>query len=140
MYMFEGTPAECVPQVLAWPKPGGLSVHRLDVADVCAPADSAAEARQLLENELSRLGRESGRSVVLVDGLHLMPTLYPGGPLQPLLAHLRSGGRVLLLIAPPPAGTALPEVAQLNDWRALIRGQLGGAAGERTIVGGGTSA
>ena len=139
MFMFEGTPAECLPRVLAWPRPAGLSIQRLDIADVCAAADSAAEARQLLEAELSGIGRESGRSIVLVDGLHLMPTLYPGGPLQPLLARLRSGGRVLLLIAPPPAGTALPEVAQLDDWRTVIRGQLGGAAGERTIIAGGAS-
>lgn len=139
MFMFEGTAAECVPHVMAWPRPAGLSLRRLDISGVCAEAESAAEAHQLMENELSRLGRESGRSVVLVDGLHLMPTLYPGGPLQPLLARLRSGGRVLLLIAPPPAGTVLPEVVQLDDWRPVIRGQMGGTAGERIITGGGTS-
>jgi hypothetical protein len=138
MFLFEGTSMEVVPLVQAWRRPDGVTVHHVDIADVCSDAETSSDARQSLEAELTRLSRESGSSVVLIDGLHLMPTLFPDGPLQPILARLRSGGRVVVFVAPPSAGKALPDVAQLDEWRELIRTQLGSSREDRVIVGGGS--
>lgn len=138
MYMFDGTLAEIEPVAMAWHRPDGVVLRRLDIAELCEDVDNAAGAKQRIEEELSKLGAEPGHAILLIDGLHLLPGLYPSGPLQPIIARLRSGGRVLVFIAPPAPGKALPEVARLDDWRELIRTQLGGALSDHLIVGGGS--
>jgi hypothetical protein len=136
-FVFEGTDAEVTPAMMARHWPPNLAIERIDTADACAQAENVQDARDHLQLELERVAAVSGNAIVIVDGLHLMPTLYPEGLLQPVFARLRTGGRVIVFVAPLPVTKHMPPAARLNDWRTIVKAGLGSPNADHLIIGGG---
>ncbi len=139
VYVFEGTQAELMPHLNAWPRPSNVTICPLDAAQLVQGPKTAKEAAGIVESELRTIGSAPGSLLIAVSGLNVLAWLFPGGLLQPLYRWLRSGNRVAVLIQPPAASRPMPDRARLTDWRSAMKQSIAGGT-ERTItLGGGES-
>ena len=137
VYVFEGTQAEFMPHLSAWPRPTGVVLLPLDVAELVDSVDTPQQAVNAVEASLAQIGSRPGRQLIVVSGLNILAWLFPAGLLQPIFKWLRSDNRVAVLVAAPSGPRRLPERAQLFNWRAVVKQSIAQGGADRIITLGG---